>query len=326
VYSLEAADGKFSVRRKEFGNGYEGRVLIVNSLNIMIMGLELSNLILNYYYAVFYREELFYMTDLGSFLFTFRVEGNRFLNATCVKLEHTAHVPGIPSALFSRGIYVYRADSNGVMVMYNTVKKTASPSVSIGRGPLLGIDRVPVEEENYVVQFADNLSLWEFTGMKKIKNLHPGKLKTISFAVMKDWVAYVSKANNGIRLLPLGIESDVSVKSCTISRNRFPYFFDSAEKASKILSVCEEKGSNVMDLVNLAREFGSNEEYKLWGIISTKWGNTSFPGGVDIFSDNQSYKEVLVKTAQCAWSIDYKKREEVGKILLWTGTSKTWQC
>jgi hypothetical protein len=264
------------------------------------------------------------MTDLGTFLFTFRVEGNRFLNATCVKLEHTSHVLGIPTALFSRNEFVFRGDSNSVVVMYNTLKKTASPSTSIGNGPLLGVVKIP-GEDNYIVQFADSLVLWDFVGLKKVKTLHPGHLKTLSVAVLNDWVAYIPKGSNGVRLLPLDPSSGpLATNSPTISQINFPYFMNSTEKALKYLTLCEDKNSTILDLLKLTKEFGTHEEYSFWNIVYANCNQTKTENAntIDVFCDKHKYKDVLVKTAQCVWAADFQKREEVAKILLWSGIIK----
>jgi hypothetical protein len=267
------------------------------------------------------------MTDMGTFLFTFRVEGNRFLNATCVKLEHAAHIVGIPTCLFSNEEMVYRADSNAVLVVYNTAKKTASPSSSLGRGPLLGMAKVP-GQNNYVLQFPDNLMLWDFSGLnpKKVKVLHSGQLKTSSIAVLNDWLlAYIPKDSNGVRLLPLDLSSLTTFVTSppTISQIQYPYFMNATEKASRILAICnQESSSTVSDLLLLCKDFGSKDEYNFWSLVNFKWNPQ--PEGihtdVDIYCDRPRYKDVLVKTAQCVWASDFHKREEVAKILLWTGT------
>lgn len=246
------------------------------------------------------------------------------MNATCVKLEHTGHVAGIPTTLFSREEMVYRADSNSVLVVYNASKKTASPSTSLGRGPLSGMAKVP-GQDNYVLQFPDNLVLWDFSGLnpKKIKALHSGNLKTSCIAVLQDWLAYVPKGSNGVRLLSLDLNSStptVASPPPTISQLHFPYFMSATEKAYKLLEICQQPNSSIVDLLLLGKDFGSRDEYYFWSVVNAKWKKQDGFGDIDVFCDRQRYKDVLVKTAQCVWASDFHKREEVAKILLWTGT------
>jgi len=108
------------------------------------------------------------MTDLGTFLFTFHVDGNRFSSATCVKLDTGGNTGGVPVSLVSRGKLVFRADSSGTLVIYDTEKKTASPGVPLGRGPLLKLETGVGDFSSYVVaQFNETLEFWHLTEVSK---------------------------------------------------------------------------------------------------------------------------------------------------------------
>lgn len=107
---------------------------------------------------------MFYLTDLGTFLFTFRVDGNRFSNATCVKLDTGGNTGGVPVSLVTRGKLVFRADSSGTLVIYDTERKTASPGVPLGRGPLLKLETGTGDYSTFAIaQFGDSLELWDLT-------------------------------------------------------------------------------------------------------------------------------------------------------------------
>jgi len=104
------------------------------------------------------------MTDLGSFLFTFRVDGNRFANATCVKLDTAGNTGGIPVSLIVKGKVTFRADSSGTLVIYDIEKKTASAGVSLGRGPLHKIEAGFGEFDGYfIAHFNEQIELWSLS-------------------------------------------------------------------------------------------------------------------------------------------------------------------
>jgi len=269
----------------------------------------------------YHREEIFYLTDLGTFLFTFRVEGNRFTSATCVKLD-TGNLGGVPIRIFNRGELVFRADASCTLVVYNTTKKTASSGVSIGKGPLLHVEPI---EKYFVAHFLDSIELWDINEIKKVSSLHHGKLKALSVAPIGKLIAYIPKHSNGIKFLPLKVYPGAIVKSPIIPSHLYLYFMESRDKAEKVGALVSNAGSSVEDVIQLTKEFSAIEEYEFWKLVQSKWYPRSHhsssldESGAKYCFDGNQWKEYIVKTAQCVWTAEHNKRDEVGKFLLWIG-------
>lgn len=69
---------------------------------------------------------------------------------------------GVPVSLISRDKLVFRGDSSGTLVIYDTEKKTASSGVSIGRGPLLKLEAGEGNQDGlFVAQFNEHVELWD---------------------------------------------------------------------------------------------------------------------------------------------------------------------
>lgn len=268
---------------------------------------------------------MFYLTDFGTFLFTFRVEGSRFAAATCVKLDanNTSSITGIPISLFTRGSLVFRVDSSGTMVIYNTEKKTASPGFQIGKGPLFSVHAFG--ERSFVAQFSDTIELWDFQNLKKIRTLLLGKMMVSGITIMKNWMAYIPSGSNAVKFLVLDPSNEASTRHPTISGELYSHFLSPKEKCRQIYSLAKSKNpsATLQDVVQLFKRVGTQDEVRLWTLLYSKLGTEGNenefqePG---LFSKDSSFKELLVKISQCVWTVDLNKREEVGRLLLLCGT------
>ena len=271
------------------------------------------------------------MTDLGTFLFTLRVDGNRFSNATCATLD-TGNMGGIPVALFTRGNLVYRADSSGTLVKYNTDKKAASFGVSLGRGPLFKI----LEFGDYfVAQFSDQLELWDLNTIQKLRQLHSNKLKSTDIALVNnDLLAVLVKNSGGLKFLPLNTASaSAGDWYPTIRReiglvNEYPHFWTNREKFRYILDFLQDSTKKTSELYSLACKLNFEpDEIKLWSILdsvasASEMGDAASCVDPDLFSNGKVYKEILVRIAQCVWLVDPKKREDVARTLILAGENE----
>ncbi|CAL8142832.1 unnamed protein product [Orchesella dallaii] len=265
------------------------------------------------------KDEVFYLTDYGTFLFTFRVEGSRFAAATCVKLDtnNTSSITGIPISLFTRGALVFRVDSNGTMVIYNTDKKTASPGFPVGKGPL--ISSTAFGNSNFIAQFTDTVELWDFQNLKKVRTLLLGKMAISAITVMKNWMVYIPTGQNSVKFLPLDPTDETISRHPTIRGDMYKQFLSPKEKCSMLYALSKDSNSRIQNLVDLCKTIGTPGEVRLWTLLKSKLQNEDSFSDVGLFCNNASFKEMLVKVSQCVWATDMNKREDVGRLLLLCG-------
>lgn len=266
---------------------------------------------------------MFFLTDYGTFLFTFRVEGNRFAAATCVKLDtnNTASITGIPISLFTRSSLVFRVDSNGTMVIYNTEKKTASPGFQIGKGPLLSVNAFG--GSNFIAQFTDCVELWDFQNLKKVRTLMLGKMTIAGITIMRNWMVYYPTGSNSIKFIAINPSDESSSKHPTITGESYNHFMSPKDKCIQLYNLSKDTSSGLQALVDLCRKIGTNDEVRMWSLLKAKLSTNDFHNegfqDVGIFSNDVSFKEMLVKISQCVWASDMNKREDVGRLLLLCG-------
>lgn len=273
------------------------------------------------------RDEVFYLTDYGTFLFTFRVEGSRFAAATCVKLDtnNTTSINGIPISLFTRGNLVFRIDTSGTLVIYNTEKKTASPGFQVGKGPVLSVNAFG--SSNFVAQFTDSVELWNFESLKKVRTLLLGKMAISGITIMKNWMVYIPTGTNSIKFLAMDPNNEASARHPVIPGETYNHFLSPKEKCSLLFALCKDTSSELQDLASLCRKIGTPDEVRFWILLKNKLCNTpldSLTEGVQdvgLFCNDANFKEMLVKLSQCVWNTDMNKREEVGRLLLLCGNN-----
>ncbi len=257
------------------------------------------------------------------------MDGSRFASATCVKLDtsNTSSITGIPISLFTRGTLVFRVDSNGTMVIYNTEKKTASPGFQVGKGPLLSVNAFG--NSSFVAQFIDAVELWDFQNLKKVRTLLLGKMAISGITVMKNWMVYIPSGTNSIKFLAMDPNNESSARHPVISGELYSHFLSPKEKCSQLYALCKDTSSELQDLASLFRKIGTPDEVRLWTLLKNKLCNTPLDSltegvhDVGLFCNDANFKEMLVKISQCVWTTDMNKREDVGRLLLFCGKKST---
>ncbi|CAG7728047.1 unnamed protein product [Allacma fusca] len=274
------------------------------------------------------KDDTFFMTDLGTFLFTFKVDGNRFANATCVKLE-AGNVGGIPVALFTRKNLVFRGDSSGSLVIYNTDKKTASPGINLGRGPLF---KILDFDDFFVAQFSDQLELWDLNTVQRLRVINSAKLKTTEMALaMSDVLAVIVKNSGSLKFLRLHTARSSSgdwyptVRNDSTLLSEYPQFWSHREKCLRVLKFIYSDSDSCSSFLELTKQLNFEpDEVKFWAVFChSVAGNETEPlSDPDLFSSEKTYKDTLVKLAQAAWQLDPKKRDVAARTLIFAGETE----
>jgi len=159
--------------------------------------------------------------------------------------------------------------------------------------------------------------------VKKVKVLHAGKpFKASDLCWMDGYLATIPRTSGGIKFLP--VSADMGYASSTQIFVNYPYFLSPRDKCYKLFDVMKDNLSN-QALLDLFHEVCAPEESAFWSIITSSMMSKLEPGwkppvkGFNLYSENQFYKEVIVRLAQCVWFCDMSKREEVAKLLLLAG-------